>query len=615
MSSKNNSGCSSCGGEASPVVQDCSTCGSNNVQTCGCSATGSCSGTKTTTKTVTNTSCDGASKITVCEEDHTTTIEKRSFAAAIKVTNNFNFPAIGVDTTLNLENVTALIPGSILWNPEVGILHVISFDVSRNVAVVQNQGDACNVATPGDLVPECTQFVVTAPPCNQTTQGPINSGSFLAADFTGFAVGSCETISVTTIAGLTVGDIISINTFEYRINNIINSTTIEICNDGNGAPVGQVIEKDPNGDGILDFPIVLVQQQDPCASTGVSLGQLLACSGGVPVPFVGTQDGQIPGWDQTNERWQLINANISSNCDALTVCLTIDAGDVGPYLVTVNSTAIFTVGEIVVIGGIEFTVDTILDATQMRLTATSNPPAIVVFPVGEPVCVQDCCAVLPDLVDQNTTNITNNTTNITNNANDISDINDILNDPCFPQQLLQVTPISFLATQRLQFQPTPDGPGGNFRRHYDLFDIHADNFFDLTYNAPACNVYAEVELQFNITMAVLGTDPDIVDVHQFHDFVLGANGDFNSAEPRAFVHNKGGANFTHFLDGQGTQPPPPGFILAFYAFVAKRQHFTLRRGALLTPSSSVQFQVGHRLSLSGPIQQVNWPGGNRHWKN
>ena len=542
---------------------------------------------------------------TYCEEDHTVTITNNLFTTTVKATNSFNFPALGDDVELFLKDVVSLLPGAILVNPTIGRLHVQSFDPAIGKVIARNKdGTDCNNSPAGTLLPAMVEFLVDGPACGiaPTQGGSSNTNPFLAATFTAPGDSKCTTISVSTVNGLVINDIISINSFQYRISDVFNAETIEICDEGSGAPQGQTIEADSNCDGILDIPIIVISSDDPCSREAVNSGKLVVCKENVRSPISGTADGQVLKWSMANEEWVLANVNLEDNCVPLTVCLTVDANHAGPYIITVTNTSMFEVGEVVEVGSILFTIDAVVSSTELRVTANNPPGAITKFDVGTPVCEQDCCATLPDTV----SDIQDQITNI---ENDITNINDTINDPCFPKQLLQVTPFPFLATQRLTFQPPADGPGGNFRRHFDVGDIHTDDFFNVTYNAPACNVYAEVDLQFNITMAVLGSDPDITDVFQFHDFVMGANGDFNSSEPRAFVHNKGGANFTHFLTGQGTQPPPASFALASYGFISGREHFTLKRGVTLAPSGSVQFQVGHRLSLSGPIQQVNWPGG------
>ena len=216
-----------------------------------------------------------------------------------------------------------------------------------------------------------------------------------------------------------------------RVGSIPNANTLELCNEGEGAPTGQLIEADANCDGIPEVQIFVVSSDDPCVRDGVQAGVLLVCDEGVRKPLEGTVDGQVPVWNAFDEKFDLVNSNIIEQCTALAACLTLDIGDVGPYVITVVSTSLFQAGITIVIGEgddeITATIDEVINDTQLRITLTDAPTEIVTYDPPTRVCIQDCCAEFPDLVERVTTNETN-----------IETLQDIINDPCYPQQLLQI---------------------------------------------------------------------------------------------------------------------------------------------------------------------------------
>lgn len=322
-----------------------------------------------------------------CEEDHVQKIVKKRYAFTLRVKSSFVWPALEQTVSLFTEGVDRLSPGSILWNPTAGYLHVVSFDFASQTVVAENQGEACNTYEGGENLPECTDFVVGPPPCG-TGNTPISNIPYLAADFISIADGNCALASVTNILGLTINDTVAINGYEYRIGDILDSSTIELCNDGNGAPAGTVIQWDDDNDGIPNIPVIVTASENPCTRDPIVAGVLLACDGAdVAKPLTGSIDGQIPVWNTVTGRFELKNLDIEfADCVSLTADLTADVAHVGSYAVSVTDTSAFVALGVVVIDSLLYTINTIDSGVLMHITPLATPIGVIVYPAGTPVC-------------------------------------------------------------------------------------------------------------------------------------------------------------------------------------------------------------------------------------
>lgn len=363
--------CTSCGG--STTVIEAAPSGSDSCTECPTCQTSS-------------SSCNCRST-SPCQEDHTTTIIKKKYAYSLRTKNSFNWPSSGDSAVFSVENVERLAPGTMIYNEAAGYLHVTGFDCASQQVTVENRGEVCNIYTGGEMLPPCTDFSVGPPPCN-TGNTPIPGIPYLAADFTAPGEGNCQLASVTTIEGLTLNDIISINGYRYQINDIPDSETIELCDLGEGAPLGTVIYWDSDGDEIPNIPVIVISSENPCEREPVNAGVLLVCDELVSKPLAGTVSGQVPVWNSITGRYELktIDAPLTS-CTPLTADLTVDTGDVGPYVITVLDTSAFTTSNIIQIDGIFYTVTSVDDATTMHITAVIEPTGIETYPSGTAVCL------------------------------------------------------------------------------------------------------------------------------------------------------------------------------------------------------------------------------------
>lgn len=323
-----------------------------------------------------------------CLEDHAVTLVESVYTTTVTTSDVWVMPAVDDCVQLHLDNVTNILPGAILWNKSVGYLHVSSYDASTGYVAACNEGEDEN-AEVGTTFPSCMSFHVGIP--TQCVCDDGYTGACLAADMTSPGVGETTEVSVTTVSGLFIGDIIDIAGYMYKIVAITDINTITVKNEGFGAPIGTVIKNDPNCTGKpCTVKITVVNSDDPCAKDPVNEGVIIVCDEGERKPFEGTADSQIAVWDNEDKKWKLRTVKLENECTNLTVDVTLDPL-VTLYLITVEDTSIFQVGKTVYLNGIKFKVNSIVNATQMRIQIDSAPGSIQVIEEGAALCLGDCC--------------------------------------------------------------------------------------------------------------------------------------------------------------------------------------------------------------------------------
>lgn len=331
-----------------------------------------------------------------CLEDHSVTLVESVYTTTVTATDTWVMPAVDDCVQLHLKDVTNILPGSILWNKSVGYLHVSSYDASSGYVTACNEGEDGN-AEVGSTFPSCMSFHVGIP--TQCTCDDGYTGACLAADVTSPGVGETTEVSVTTVSGLFIGDIIDIAGYMYKITAITDINTITVKNEGFGAPIGTVIKNDPNCTGKpCTVKITVVNSDDPCTKDPVNEGVIIVCDEGEKKPFEGTADSQIAVWDNEDKKWKLRTVKLENECTNLTADLTLDPL-VTLYLITVEDTSIFEVGKTVYLDNRKFKVNSIVNATQMRIQIDKAPSAIKVVEEGAAICKGDCCEdlVIPEM--------------------------------------------------------------------------------------------------------------------------------------------------------------------------------------------------------------------------
>lgn len=309
---------------------------------------------------------------------------------AVKILTSFNLPDCQGSSVVQLDGITRLLIGSYFWNPNFGYLKVKDFNTGTGQVTLENNCESGN-APEGTQVPSCTNFVVTDAPATTNTSLS-NISPFLAADFVAPLNGAIQTIGVTNVNGLAVGKNITLAGGTYTLEQIINSTTVVIRNNGLGVvPNTQVFAR--NSALELQYPITMIDI-NACSNTAVNSGALMVCKNDLLQPLDAVAVGSVPVVinSTTNEvQYQILQVP-TRTCTALTNAATLAPGNPAAVL-TVANTAIFTVGNVLQLGTRtdRFTIGTILDATHLSGTFVPTPGAVENIPIGTSACTVDCC--------------------------------------------------------------------------------------------------------------------------------------------------------------------------------------------------------------------------------
>ena len=330
-----------------------------------------------------------------CLQDHEHTEVYYKYTTTVKTTTPFNVPKFDNEVEIGLEDVVSVAPGAILWNLKVGGLTVKSYNAETKTVIATPAN--INVDF-GSLVVSGTEFTIGIPNIGTDGKADYLDSPYLAADFISPAPGSCQEASVTSVSGLGINNKVSVSGYVYRIGAIVNKSTLRLCNDGDGAEAGVVIRFDPEDCGEPSVPLI-VYETNPCEATPVSTGNIVVCKDNGLTTIKGEADGQILRWNNNHKRWELVNAYLDENCTYLTTCFTVDTLDQA-YVATVKNTAIFNVDNKVLIDDVKFIIDEIVDSTHLKLKPETTFTEITTYPVGTNVCLESCCAWVPQVLEK-----------------------------------------------------------------------------------------------------------------------------------------------------------------------------------------------------------------------
>lgn len=330
-----------------------------------------------------------------CLQDHEHTEVYYKYTTTVKTTTPFNVPKFDNEVEIELEDVVSVAPGAILWNLKVGGLTVKSYNAETKTVIATPAN--INVDF-GSLVVAGTEFTVGIPNIGTDGKADYLDSPYLAADFISPAPGACQEASVTSVSGLGINNKVSVSGYVYRIGAIVNKSTLRLCNDGDGAEAGVVIRFDPEDCGEPSVPLI-VYETNPCEATPVSTGNIVVCKDNGLTTIKGEADGQILRWNNNHKRWELVNAYLDENCTYLTTCFTVDTLDQA-YVATVKNTAIFNVDNKVLIDDVKFVIDEIVDSTHLKLKPETTFTEITTYPVGTNVCLESCCAWVPQVLEK-----------------------------------------------------------------------------------------------------------------------------------------------------------------------------------------------------------------------
>lgn len=191
--------------------------------------------------------------------------------AAVFIKNSWTIPACNQQAVLHVPYLKSILVGSYIWNPNYGFFLVTAFNNLTSQVTIKNECLVGN-AVAGTSVAACTVFMNSAPPMTAPGTGSVTSiFPYLYLDFVAPANGVCVTITVTTTNGLFVGQGVAISDGIYRISAIPTSSTITICNDGDGITPGETVSA-RTSTGLLQYPIT--QAFDCCADLTAEIAVL-----------------------------------------------------------------------------------------------------------------------------------------------------------------------------------------------------------------------------------------------------------------------------------------------------------------------------------------------------
>ena len=323
------------------------------------------------------------------------------------VTAPFNMPACGQSAEFQTRGALRFAAGTVLYSPAVGYLYVSGVRDDWTL-IVRNDCGPCQTLQPGEVVLPNTVFALGGPACaaNAGGAGSPDLSPYLDSDLVVPAVGQCVNVKFTNVFGLHVGDIVSIHQFQFRIGAIIDSTTVQLCNDGAGGEPNSVIQHDPDNDEVANYPVVRTGGENPCTGTSASTAKrILGCDGGgVEVGVVGSIEGHIPVWNASTGQWELQVIESAQVCAVTTSDLIVDPGapEDNEYPVTVSPNNSLLTEEWnkvtpnflrVTINGKPFCMTTPVSSGTIRVRKAYDLSiiGIDIIPAGALVCVVGCC--------------------------------------------------------------------------------------------------------------------------------------------------------------------------------------------------------------------------------
>lgn len=311
-------------------------------------------------------------------------------------------PACDDTGSIFVDDASRLAPGTVLYAEGVGFLTVVQI-VDACEVVVRNDCPNCDlhVLDPGQPVAEGTLFVTGIPVCVDVADSSY-LGPRLASDYFIPAVSNCVQVAVTSIEGLAIGDTVSINNNRYVIDDIPDTESIVICNEGEGGSPGTLVEADPNSDGIFDYPILRISTANPCTEDPVDAGKLIVCEGSVEKRLEGSIDNQVPAWNKDDEEFQLKVISGLALCVTLDSCLIVDpeADACQDYLIEVAPDTTRLAEELakvtpnplrISIEGVAFCMTEVVNSTTIRVIPDHDVVEIETYDTGDVLCVADCC--------------------------------------------------------------------------------------------------------------------------------------------------------------------------------------------------------------------------------
>lgn len=365
--------------------------------------------------------------------------------------NSFNFPACAAFVELVIERAAErLVPGQVLYKKGIGALHIDSVD--GDTVVAKNLCDDPSNLEAGTPVASGIKWTVGFPPYAITAQNPAASATtpYLMSDLVVPAVGNDVTIKVSTVNGISNGDVVEISGLRYKVKSIVNSTTLILTNEGDGGEVNSVLHWDSNCDGIPEYPVVVITGTNACDKEPVASGIPVVCNAGAQSTIPGPEsDEAFLMWNPLTQQaeWRQFNCAACAPCTTFSCCLILDPeNESQEYILTVADSSIFTDPDysvydplLIIIDDREFIFIEAIDETHIRIKPNFEVTEVEEIDGPGQVCIADCCR----LINEEITEIQEEITEINTEIGVLQCAGHFISQVAIPQTFFLNVPVVF----------------------------------------------------------------------------------------------------------------------------------------------------------------------------
>ena len=348
--------------------------------------------------------------------DYVNTIEYKS-KFYVESNSTFNMPACGDTAIILVDDADGLFAGMSLYSLETGHIDINRVIDSRTIEI-KNPCSDDTIAAPGKPILKGTKFIPTAPGAyglstgntcaDQNTRPYLATPGLIIPD-----INATADAKVTTVAGLSNNDTVSINGYQYKIVSILNAYTIRILNDGDGDVPGTALDADSDCDGCMTYPIIKIEGENICSKTTVQQGLPVVCVNGEQYPLKGTKSNQILMYNEAAGVFQLKIIPELRACAVLASCLQLDPLNTTGYIVSITGDDLSFVSStapdnIISVDGRDFIVDEIIDSNAsvgstitsmvLRIKLITPVTATINISTGSSVCEAECCTKLQEQI-------------------------------------------------------------------------------------------------------------------------------------------------------------------------------------------------------------------------
>lgn len=266
--------------ELNPAYDSSVVYNSYNCNTCGCITS----------------ACTCQSVASPCGTmSHLQPIVQQLFSPFLKSEGRSLFPEVGGTNLLKFPYVDKLLADSILFNGEIGYIEIVSWDGTNKLATFRNNEDfvGSQVLQSGEYIPDCTDWIITAPVAGVGSSTDTSGACYLAKDYVVPELGSSSVAVFTSTDCFAAGDFIRIDGTALKVLSVISSTQATLSNENSGVDALKEITADECGN--LLHKVVLIGEESPCenavtvldAVQGIS--DLETCQKGIIVPTAENQ--------------------------------------------------------------------------------------------------------------------------------------------------------------------------------------------------------------------------------------------------------------------------------------------------------------------------------------